>query len=49
MRAALSIVMEIAGVVLIAGSLGWALHPAVGGFIAGVYLFAVAQLIGRER
>ncbi|GIW15677.1 MAG: hypothetical protein KatS3mg063_1530 [Tepidiforma sp.] len=41
--------MEVAGVALVAGSLGWALHPAVGGVIAGAYLFTIAQFVGRER
>lgn len=49
MKTALSIAMEVAGVGLVAGSLGWALHPAVGGVIAGAYLFTIAQFFGRER
>ncbi|MCX7619018.1 hypothetical protein [Tepidiforma sp.] len=49
MKTALSFAMEVAGVVLVAGSLGWALHPAVGGVIAGAYLVTIAQFVGRER
>lgn len=44
---ALATALEAFGVAVIAGALGWALHPAAGAVIAGAYLVALGWAVGR--
>lgn len=49
MRQVIGVALEVAGVGLIAAALALEVAPVVGAVVAGVYLVAVAQVVGGRR